>query len=320
MPKVFIHAGAPKTGTSFLQFLFAKYADQMRDAGLAYPPDPSLERARKGRVTPGNGVALARCVNPWMPPAELDRDAILAELRGVLAAHAGLDILFSTESIYFRDPGRSEALLQMIRGEGFEPHAVVALRDYAGYARSAFGQSVKRRGEARDFGEFLETWDPAYGSRLAALDRHFPPERLHLVNYDRNRHRLAELYFRDILGLGFVPGDTAVINRSLTAKEIELLRVMNASYPAETREKLATFASEALLAVDRPSDDFALTSAEAAILERRFGAELEKINARPQAPGIRLYSRIGPDRAPLELGDFEISVMSILARIVAAVA
>ncbi|WP_172329117.1 hypothetical protein [Mangrovicoccus sp. HB161399] len=139
-----------------------------------------------------------------------------------------------------------------MRSAGLEPHAILAMRDCGECARSAYGQPVKRQSAAQEFRTFLGDCPPNCPVRLRALDRHFGPDRLHLVHCGRNLDRLAGLFFRGLPGLGCMPQVRARANRSLTAREIELQRVMNAAYPLEQRARPATFASDALLAADRP--------------------------------------------------------------------
>lgn len=57
---IYIHIGLPKTGTSYLQSLFAINSELYREKGLIYPDlTGNFKEARLGKTTSGNGLRLA---------------------------------------------------------------------------------------------------------------------------------------------------------------------------------------------------------------------------------------------------------------------
>ncbi|RFU12431.1 hypothetical protein DZD18_12020 [Rhodobacteraceae bacterium W635] len=68
MPTVFLHCGAPKTGTSYLQVLFARHAQDLQAEGIHYPLKAFTEGASDGRITSGNGILMANYLRPSLPP------------------------------------------------------------------------------------------------------------------------------------------------------------------------------------------------------------------------------------------------------------
>ena len=75
MARLFLHGGAPKTGTSAIQVLLARHAEALAERGVVYPEGHLFEAARRGEVTAGNGLAMANYLNPDLPHAIPDKDA-----------------------------------------------------------------------------------------------------------------------------------------------------------------------------------------------------------------------------------------------------
>ena len=67
MARLFLHGGAPKTGTSAIQVLLARHAEALAERGVVYPEGHLFEAARRGQVTAGNGLAMANYLNPDLP-------------------------------------------------------------------------------------------------------------------------------------------------------------------------------------------------------------------------------------------------------------
>ena len=58
MKKLIVHVGHGKTGSSFLQSIFALNSDRMAQLGILYPEHISNAMARRGHITSGNGNIL----------------------------------------------------------------------------------------------------------------------------------------------------------------------------------------------------------------------------------------------------------------------
>ena len=60
MKNVIIHVGHGKTGSSFLQSVFAMNYQKMKEVGICYPEHTSNKIAIEGKITNGNGIFLGR--------------------------------------------------------------------------------------------------------------------------------------------------------------------------------------------------------------------------------------------------------------------
>lgn len=316
MPTVFIHAGAGKTGTSYLQVLFARYKDMLAQNGVLYPDDASLDNARKGAVTSGNGVKMANYLRPNLPHVIADKDAALGELVQTLDAADGKNVLYSSEFIDFPAGKRSNALTEAISRAGYTPQVIFLVRDLGAAAQSVYSQEIKRAGETRAFSEFLRSWDPHYKGHVENYVREFGKENVVIFNYEVERKTLADLFFRRIMKLDFVPEDDISVNRSLTPKEIELLRLMNAQFPEVRRRQFSTFVSDALIKIKKPDQPFTLTKDEFGLLELKFGSSLSYLNDLIEGPGIKIGSSFSESRDDVFVDDFETSVVAILAKLI----
>jgi hypothetical protein len=316
MPTIFIHAGAGKTGTSYLQVLFARYKEMLAENGVLYPDDASLSIARRGAVTSGNGVKMANYLRPNLPHVIEDKDAFLGELVQTLDAADGKNVLYSSEFINFPVGERSRALTEAISRACYTPRVIFLVRDLGSAAQSVYSQAIKRAGETRPFSEFIKTWDPNYKSHVENYVREFGKANVAVFNYEIEKRTLADLFFRRILNMNFVPDDDINVNRSLTPKEIELLRLMNTQFPEAKRGRLSTFVSDALIQVRKPDQAFTLTKDEFEFLDLKFGSSLSFLNDLIVGPGIKIADNLSESRDDVLVDDFETSVVTILAKLI----
>lgn len=315
MKTVYIHCGAPKTGTSYLQVLFARYADSLLESGVIYPTDSSIQMARNGGVTSGNGVEMANYLRPELPHNIADKDLFLETFRQILSQAEERDILYSSEFIVFPQGERTSALVSAIADAGYDVRLIYCVRNIASAARSTYSQQVKRHGEARPFSDFIRTWDPYYHHHVQLIVNAFGPDKLILLNYDEERKTLADLFFRRILNTDFEIESGFVTNRSLSDQELELVRHMNEFFPVN-QHHMSTFVSDALMRLEKPSIVFAVTKDEFRFFEQRFGASLGFLNRHIQGEKLKITDKIVEQRPKIELGDFEIATMAIMARLI----
>ncbi|WMS41451.1 hypothetical protein RDV64_15360 [Acuticoccus sp. MNP-M23] len=319
MPTVYLHCGAPKTGTSFLQILFARYQEQLLAGNIVYPSGSHHEAAMSGKITSGNGVALANYLDPSLPHKIDDKNAFINVLEQTLSEADGKDVLYSSEFITFARRERAETLANVIQRSGYSARTIYFVRDIGNAARASYIQRVKRHAETLNFREYLETWDCLYRDNIRFQKRTFSRANIAILNYETEKHRIAELMFRDILGQSFVPSESTVINRSLTEKEIELMRMMNGLYPAERAQRLATFVSDALMEIPKETEA-ALDQAELDLLQEKFSDDVAFVNRFIQGPtGIGISRETVQRRADVAIDDFETTVIAVLAKVVATV-
>jgi hypothetical protein len=315
MPTLFLHAGAPKTGTSFLQVLFARNAENLERDGIVYPKGHMFEEAKVGKITSGNGVEMANYIRPDLPHVIPDKEAFLGRFRWQLAHSGGKHVLYSSEYLVF-EGDRAQRIAESAKNAGYAVRVVYFVRDLAPAAFSAYSQSLKRKGETRTFLEFLKAWDPLYQASIENAARVFGADSLLVKNYDECADRLAETMFRDILGAGFVPDDALIVNRSLSPKETELQRLMNMTSPGNPRYSM--FISETLMKISHGREPIGLTPAETELLEGRMRPAVDYVNrfviGRPTVIAATVEAR--PE---MVLSDFERAMVAIVGALVHAV-
>ena len=276
MPTLFLHAGAPKTGTSYLQFLFAKHADKLARAGVLYPRGDMFNEAKAGRVTSGNGLEMANYICPSLPHDFGDKLAFRETFDTTLRSAGGKHVLYSSEFLFFQPNERTRTLAAIADERGYDVDVVYLVRDLKPAAISLYSQRIKRHHETRSFAEFLAVWEPYYKQSLEAAAQSFPDATLRIYNYDEHADRLAEFFFRDVLNLEYFPRERKIINRSLTYFECELIRAAALAHPE--RPSLADQAGSALALLAPQGAPFAITKQEADSLRARWEETLAHVN------------------------------------------
>ena len=312
---VYLHIGAPKTGTSALQSALVRNRPWLQQRGFAYPASDSDAQAEAGRITSGNGFALAKYMNPKsdvMPNANIA--AIWAHTRREIDAAPG-NVLYSSEFFFFMDPERLQLFAEDLRSMGVGLKIILWLRNITEHALSAYNQVVKRHKQVNDFETFCRT---EYRANFLAVLRHchtaVAREDVIVGSYDDNRTALFASFCRD-LGID-ATGVTEIaetINRSLSRYELEVIRYLNRI--VESQPALVKL-SDALLYADpdkRPA--YTISQREADILEARFGDEVREINGLVGRPVIALGSPavpVGP-AAAFALDERDTVLLALLA-------
>lgn len=281
--RLVLHLGMRKTGTSALQVEFVRHREALAALGITYPEHPSDATARTGGVTSGNGVALLPFLAPRFLPEREPANG--AQFLDQLVRREAPLTLHSSEYLYYADIQLLEAFVQRADAAGVVVQAVVFVRDVAGYLLSAYAQDVKRHLYTKSFADYLgdEAASPyrlVLEPQLAALIRVLGRENLAVRHYDSARGRVLEeclsalVAAPDIADWERTPGD---VNRSLSGHETLIMRYVNARL---AREQQGSFVSTALVA--RPPlrpEPVGITEAEVAVLDERFGKDVDWINA-----------------------------------------
>ncbi|MEP9385685.1 hypothetical protein [Mesorhizobium sp. KR9-304] len=319
MPELILHAGAGKTGTSLLQVLFARHAEQLERDKVIYPRGFLSDEAAAGYITSGNGVAMANYIRPHLPHDIGDKEAFIGDLGRELSGARGKHVLYSSEFLVFEPGERSNAIATVAARNGYTPRVIYFVRDFGPAAFSTYSQLVKRHGETRSFSEFINDWNPHYRERIEQACAVFGPERVEVYNYDEKRDELAAFFFRTLLRCQVVPPENPIVNRSLSAKETELLRYMNAALASNAAQ--ATFLSDALMeiATETVPEPLLLTQSEADLLESSFQSDLAYINGLIRGRPCVIAQAVGDQRQQIELTEFERATAAILAKIVSVI-
>jgi len=233
--RVFLHVGAPKTGTTFLQTVLYDYRDELREHGLLYPArwyddhffaavdlqdlDFSAERRPEAD---GRWAVVADRVRSWPGTSVISHDVFA----GATAEQAGAAVADLAPA---------------------EVHVVFTARDLARQLPSHWQEDVKH-GQVATFAEWYagvqrrdtSDWQLRWFWRvedvpdvLRRWSTHVPPHRVHVVTVPQQSGPSDQLWrrFASVIGLDHDAVDTSVIappNTGLGVAEVELVRRLNA--------------------------------------------------------------------------------------------
>ena len=225
--RLYFHLGTEKTGSSFLQSVFALNRPTLATQGLWFPEGKRWSEAqmRKGDISAGNGewlLALLQAAD-W-PGVEAYLNHVLAE-----AGAAGCrQIVFSSELLLplMAEPERMDRLNRMLASMKVASASVlVFLREPVSQILSLYRHRAKR-GTAGSFGDWALA-GYTLPKELAGLEQGLETAgwTLQARAYRRDPAHLLEACFRDWLGIE-PPTDwpRQPVNPSLTLSEVELLR------------------------------------------------------------------------------------------------
>ena len=228
--RVFLHIGAGKTGTSKIQAALSALRPDLADSGVFYPLGygSTDDQAEKGKVSSGNGVALATWLNPNVAIIPVDkRGQIRSWLQGCIHDAAGRDLLFSSEVMQSARPAETAELCKLFVEAGYLPIVIMYVRHALDQAISIYLQHLKRgfatlrnRDEVTDLGSFLRTHSCGYMATLRPFAAILPPEQINVRLYDAEQDALVQRFLKLLSDRTFdIPSPDAILNRSPTAAE-----------------------------------------------------------------------------------------------------
>lgn len=265
--RVYLHIGAPKTGTTYLQDRLALNATNLADHGIHFP-------SRSPMVSPGLfhfRAALDLLGQDWGGEpghAAGNWDALVKRVRRKSGT-----VIVSHEILA---PARPETVARAMADlQGSEVHIVYSARDLGRAIPAAWQESIKqgRRWRYRKFLSSTRRGRPWFfrafdlPSVLGTWGAELPPERIHVVTVPHRPDPLPEdgaarpveatpgdplwLRFCEVFGIdpAWAPRDSDRTNQSLGVAETQLIRQLNrrldratrreASFDALIREMLA---------------------------------------------------------------------------------
>ena len=258
--ELILHIGHGKTGSSYLQSVLAINRELLLGKGIYYPEHKSDSAARLGRISSGNGSDFLE--EAWL-------------------GDPSLRVLVSGERL-FHALASDEAIQNLVLRRSKRPKVIVYTRDVLDMLHSVWAQSVKRGGNVKPLNTFLTSHSDPHHSRvlwwISAASRYgFDIE---LSNYSRRRNDLLHHFCRSCFGeeveaSSLVLPKALSVNRSLTAVESEVIRVVNASFP----ESSGRIADQLVnLLPDFPSSRAKINSAVYELLHSRYIGLIEKLN------------------------------------------
>lgn len=222
--KIFLHIGHGKTGTSAIQSALAIASEKLAKRGISYPIQPSLrDRASRLEITSGN----------WQPNPEIDLSDQLLDIAEKNQNNS--KIVLSSESLFWLIPD----LIQ--RKSSWENsinlHIILAVREVDEMLSSEYQQRVKRHGDSMPLEQFITArhFISSHHAKAAEIIDLMSQSSIEntIINYSAHKHDITQQVFKSIGAEGLYPADNmkgAIINRSLSKKELEILITINALY------------------------------------------------------------------------------------------
>ena len=222
--KLFLHIGHGKTGTSAIQSSLAIASDSLRGKGINYPIGSTLrDRASRLEITSGN----------WEPKTDI---SLSDQLLSIAEKNQdGSAIILSSESLFWLIP-------ELIKNKSqwknkLDLHIILAVREIEEMLSSEYQQRVKRHGDAMPLEQFIRArhFVSSHHEKAAEVIGLMSQENITntIINYSRHKKDISQVIFKLIGAEELYPAEQmsgAIINRSLSAKELEILIIINALY------------------------------------------------------------------------------------------
>ncbi len=243
-PTVYLHIGAPKTGTTYLQDRLTLNAASLAGHGVHFP-------GRSALVSPGLlqfRAALDLLGQDWGGPpghAEGSWDSLVKRVR----RKSGI-VVVSHEILA---PARPDVIARAIADLGPDVHIVYTARDLGRQVPAAWQESIKqgRRWRYASFVKRMQrgkTWFSRAFDLPTVLGRwgaHVPPDHVHLVTVppsgtSRPGDDLWHRFCRSVgIDPAWAPVDSTRANASLGVAEAGVLRRLNKQLDRMTRREAA---------------------------------------------------------------------------------
>ncbi len=234
---VYLHVGAPKTGTTYLQDRLTLNSRALAGHDVHFPSrhalaDPQLSQFR---------AAIDLLGQDWGGPpghAKGAWDALVRRIRRLDGT-----VVISHETLGPATPDQVRRALRDLSGS--EVHVVYSVRDLGRQVPAAWQESIKlgrtwtyrrfQRRMVRGLPWFAAAFD--LPSVLATWGADLPPERVHVVTVPHQPGDLLWQRFCTVLGIdpAWAPREAERVNRSLGVAETQLLRRLNGRIDRATR-------------------------------------------------------------------------------------
>jgi hypothetical protein len=257
-PRIYLHIGEPKTGTSFLQRSLWSNRARLAAQGVTLPGYSHRDHNRASRDLRETPRDASDPTDPWTGDwAVLTGQALRAPSAAVI----------SDEILAACNPPQADHAVRSLLAA--DPHVILTVRDFASVLPAEWQERIKCR-ETAGWEEWLEgvadatpaddrrrqSWFWAVHDTLAILDmwsQHIPPDHVHVITVPpHGATDLLWIRFASVLGID--PGRFDLTgtraNPSLGAAEAEFLRQVNQALPAEVPDWFYTRDIKRILALD----------------------------------------------------------------------
>ncbi|MFI2295410.1 hypothetical protein [Isoptericola sp. NPDC019571] len=237
--RVFLHVGAPKSGTTYLQSRLHANRHDLRRHGVLYPSGPLGEPrvhywAALDATGARHGIDPRRLRGAW--------DRLVGQVR-----RARGDVVVSHELLARADPAQAARVLADLAATGAEVHVVLTVRDLARELASGWQETLKfgARTTLRAYldrvragrSAFLDSVDPTHVLTVWAAD--LPASRVHVVTAPPAGGAGDTLWLRFLEAVevdpAWAPRDAERSNASVGAPEAQVLRGLNRRLGDEVR-------------------------------------------------------------------------------------
>lgn len=156
MTKLYLHIGTNKTGSSFLQTLFARNRENLARQGFFFPISQNEKQMLSGRISPGNGQELT---NALFADDKVKIKEILSKAYTEAKNQNCDSVLISNEVLIrsFADENALKTLVEISKGIGYsEIKCLGFIRDPVSHALSLYRHRAKN-GDHLDLSIWLKT-------------------------------------------------------------------------------------------------------------------------------------------------------------------
>ena len=257
-PRVYLHIGEPKTGTTFVQQALWDNRAQLAMQGFVLPGYSDQDHFRASRDLREAPRLASDPADPWVG----EWDVLVGQaLRARRAAVISNELLVACT-----DRQADRAVRSLLPAE---VHIILTVRDIASLLPAEWQEAIKCRGTvpweqwldavigtAPDPDRRSRSWFWTVHDTLAILQmwsRHIPPDQVHVITVPR-QGPIGALWARFASVLGIESGSTGLpqarVNSSLGLVEAEFLRRLNEELPGELPDWFYTHNIRRILAHD----------------------------------------------------------------------
>lgn len=240
-PRIYLHIGEPKTGTSFLQRSLWNNRARLAAQGVLLPGYSHRDHNRASRDVREAVREASDPTDPWVG----DWDVLTGQ-----ALSAPSAAVVSDEILAACNPPQADRAVRSVLSA--DAHVILTVRDFASVLPAEWQERIKCR-DTVGWEEWLESvvdaapaadrrarsWFWAVHDTLAILDmwsQHIPPDHVHVITLPP-RGGTEQLWIRFASVLGIDPGGFDLresrANQSLGPAEAEFLRRVNQALPAD---------------------------------------------------------------------------------------
>jgi hypothetical protein len=217
MKKVFFHIGLPKTGTSYLQNIFAINSVNYRKHGLIYENfSNNFDQSKLDKITSGNGINIAQSL----------RTNLNTTLNLLNKLDKNYDHLISSEDFINCNLDCFKNILNIF-DKNFEVVFIAFVRNPAEHLISSYLQSIKSHGNKNTFPNWLTVNGKLKLKKNLNLLISLRPF-IKILNYDFKKNDLINcfdsLIFHKLISA--LP-EKKIINPSPNYHQSEILRLLN---------------------------------------------------------------------------------------------